>query len=209
VNVRGAPTGGPALSTFRGFTLVEIVIALAILSLVMLATTTGLRTLANTQVALERQTERIDEIRAVSSFIRETMESAILSISRSRLSLGGRQDEGSYFEITPDALAWKSTVLFGESFGGSYLVRIGKEDDNLVLRWHDATYRGIVPDWQQAGSRVMVEQLEEFRVSFRESFDGPWLDQPDRSSLPVLVRMQIRAAGRFWPELIFRVHRSR
>ena len=35
-----------------GFTLVEVVVALTILALIMLATVTGLRTLANTQGAV-------------------------------------------------------------------------------------------------------------------------------------------------------------
>ena len=58
----------------RGFTLVEVVVALTILSLIMLATVTGLRTLANTQGTLERVTARIDEVRTVSGFLRDLME---------------------------------------------------------------------------------------------------------------------------------------
>ena len=117
-------------------------IALAILSLVMLATTTGLRTLANTQVAIERQTERIDEVRAVSSFIRETMESAIGGGNQSRFSHGGMRSESAYLEISRNSLAWKSTVLFGESFGGTYLLRIAQEGSELVLRWQNPAVRG-------------------------------------------------------------------
>ena len=45
-----------------GFTLVEVVVALSILSLVMLTTITGLRTLANTQGALDRLTNRVDQV---------------------------------------------------------------------------------------------------------------------------------------------------
>ena len=59
-NVTGPPTH---TSRQRGFTLVEVMVALTILSLVMLATVTGLRTLANTQVAIERMTSRVDEVR--------------------------------------------------------------------------------------------------------------------------------------------------
>ena len=79
-----------------GFTLVEVVVALAILSLVMLATITGLRTLANTQVSLVRMTERVDGMRAVSSFLRDTLESAAVgSSSGGGLAMGGGAAAGN------------------------------------------------------------------------------------------------------------------
>ena len=120
-----------------GFTLVEVMVALTILSLIMLATLTGLRTLAGTQVALERKTERVDEIRTVSTFLRNTFESSILSAQGGRLTLGGPSAEKNFFELTGNSVAWKSIVLFGETFGGSYFVRVAKEDDELVMRWQE------------------------------------------------------------------------
>lgn len=199
----------PARLAREGFTLVEVVVALAIFSLVMLATVTGLRTLGATQAAIERQTGRVDEIRSVSSFIRETLESAILSSRRSRLSLGGRSQESSYFEMTRDSLAWKSTILFGEYYGGSYLVRVAREEGQLVLRWIDPVLAGVAPDWSKAMSRVLVKELDDFRISYRAEFGSPWTEEPDRNVIPRLVRLQIQAAGRHWPDLICRVHRTR
>ena len=116
-----------------GFTLVEVVVALSILALIMLATVTGLRTLARTQVALERVTERVDEVRTVSTFLRSTFESAILASQGGRLSLGGTRAGKNYFELTRDSVAWKSTVLFGESYGGSYLVRVARESWSTTI----------------------------------------------------------------------------
>ena len=110
--------------------------ALSILALIMLATVTGLRTLARTQVALERVTERVDEVRTVSTFLRSTFESAILASQGGRLSLGGTRAGKNYFELTRDSVAWKSTVLFGESYGGSYLVRVAREP--AVGSWYSA-----------------------------------------------------------------------
>ena len=192
-----------------GFTLVEVVVALAIFSLVMLATVTGLRTLASTQVAIERQTGRVDEIRSVSNFLRETLESAILSSKRSRLSLGGRGGDTAYFELTRDSIAWKSTILFGELYGGAYLVRVARENDQLVLRWADPVVSGGSPDWNKASSRILIEELDEFRIAYRPEFNSPWAEDPDRNVIPQLVRLQIQASGRYWPDLILKVHRTR
>jgi len=193
----------------QGFTLVEVMVALSILSLVLLATVTGLRTLANTQVAVERVTSRVDEVRTVSGFIRDTLESAILSPEKSRLSGGGVPGETTFFEVTRHSVAWKSNVLFGENFGGSYLVRVAKEGDQLVLRWQEPTARGLAGDWARADSRVLVKRLEEFDVAYKPDFFLPWSEDYARAPAPALVRMEIKSDGRYWPDLILRVHKSR
>lgn len=194
----------------RGFTLIEVVVALAILSLLMPATITGLRTLASTQITIERMTARVDEVRTVSSFLRDALESAVVSgRGGGRLSLGGGRRESTFFEMSPDSLAWKSTILFGEGYGGSHLLRVAREAGQLVLRWQEQPASGRAVDWDGAPSRVLAEKLDEFRVSYRRSFAAPWRNDWDRGGAPALVRLQVRAGGRYWPDLIFRVQGTR
>jgi general secretion pathway protein J len=189
-----------------GFSLVEVVVALSILSLVLLATITGLRTLANTQVTVERMTERIDEVRTVSSFLRDTMESAAVgSGGAGGLSLGGKSRESAFFELTPDALIWKSTILIGERFGGSYLLRLAREDDLLVLRWQEPGVSGRPGEWGEAQMRTLVDELQEFEISWRGDYRDDWQREWQSGDVAGWVRLQIRAAGRFWPELIMQV----
>ena len=190
-----------------GFTLVEVVVALAILSLVMLATITGLRTLAKTQVSLVRMTDRVDGMRAVSSFLRDTLESAAVgSSSGGGLALGGGSSrESAYFEMAADGLAWKSTIMIGEQFGGSYLLRVAREDDLLVLRWQQGDTSGQPEDWSLAQQRTLVEGLQEFEVSWREQGQGEWQSQWEKGDKVGWVRLQVRAANRYWPELIMQV----
>ena len=183
-----------------------VVVALSILSLVMLVTVTGLRTLANTQTALERMTDRIDEVRTVSAFVRDTMESAVVGGGPGELSLGGSGSEKKgYFALFPDALAWRSTILIGESFGGSYLLRVAMEDDLLVLRWQQADARGEPGDWAAADARTLVSDLEEFEVSWRDSYNGEWRQDWVPGDEALWVKLQIRASDRYWPELIMQV----
>lgn len=189
-----------------GFSLVEVVVALSILSLVLLATVTGLRTLANTQVSLERMTERVDEVRTVSSFLRDTIESAAIgSGGAGGLSLGATNRESAYFELTPDALVWKSTILIGESFGGSYLLRLAREDDLLVLRWQEPGVSGQPDDWREAQVRTLADELQEFEISWRKDYRDDWQRDWRRGDVAGWLRLQIRAAGRYWPELIMQV----
>jgi len=180
-------------------------VALTILSLVMLATVTGLRTLANTQVAIERMTSRVDEVRTVSSFLRDTLQSTVAGNDTGGLSLGGGGGGGStFFRAYPNAVELKSIVLFGEGYGGSYLIRVAQESDQLVLRWLEPGRHPRPEDWEGAPSRVLVADLDELKVAYSREFSGDWLEQWDREGMPELLRLQIKASGRYWPDLILR-----
>jgi general secretion pathway protein J len=96
-------------SASRGFTLIEVVVSLAILSLVLLGTVTGLRTLGNTHVSLERVTQRADEVRTVSAFLRDLMESAVVGSGSGGLTLGGGSSAASYFRSGKGFLDGKLT----------------------------------------------------------------------------------------------------
>lgn len=192
----------------RGFTLVEVLVALTVLSLILLVTVTALRTLGNSQTAIEGVTTRVDDVRTTSSFLRDLLESAVVGVDDG-LTTGGGTSDASYFRSEQDYLEFKSTILFGESYGGSYLVRVAKEGANLVLRWQEAPVEGMPQDWSDKPSRVMLGQVEEFRVFTRKEYAQPWLDNrsDDDFSMPAHVRLQLKAAGRYWPDLIMQLQR--
>lgn len=198
-----------AMQRGRGFTLVEVMVAISILSLVMLAVVTGLRTLGNTQVALERKTERVDEIRTVSGFLRDLMESAVVGEAPGGLTLGSGGRESTYFRLLEGGVEWKSTILFGEAYGGSHVVRLALEGEDLMLRWAEPTETGDAPNkWDDSPSRSLLNGAEEFSVTFRPEFKDDWVDRWDKENVaPALVRVEIKSAGRYWPPLILQVQR--
>jgi general secretion pathway protein J len=191
----------------RGFTLVEVVVALSILSLIMLAVISALRTFGNTQASLERLTDRVDQMRTVSGFLRDTLQSAVVGTRASSLSFGGIPPESSYFNGDSSSLEWKAPILFGEGYGGTFLVRIGREQDRLVLRWQELTRDDEDIEWDDTPSRDLLQGVEEFSVSYRAEFGQPWQKQWHEQNSPALVRMGIKAAGRYWPDLILQVQR--
>lgn len=190
----------------RGFTLVEVMVALTILSLILLATVSGLRTLANTQRSLETVTARADEIRSVSSVLRDLFESSVLGSSVGGLTLGGGEAEATYFHISEQAIEWKASVQFGERYGGTHILRVAAEEQQLVLRWKPpAVQPGRRMDWADSPSRVLVEQLEEFSLSSRADYRQDWQPQWRGEDAPAVVRLRIKAAGRYWPDLVMQV----
>lgn len=189
-----------------GFTLLEVVIALSILSLIMLATLTGFRTLANTQVSLEGVTQRVDEVRAVSSFLRESIGSAAVDTSDlGGLSLGGSGGGEAYFALDEDGMVWRSTLVIGERFGGSYFLRLAREDDLLVLRWQEPGRSGLPDDWNQTPMRALTDRVQVFDIFWREDYQDPWKREWDPGDKATWVKIDLKTRNRFWPELIVRV----
>jgi len=192
-----------------GFTLVEVVVSLTILSLVLLATVTALRTFGNTQGSLDKMTSRIDGMRSVSSFLRDALESTVVgSGSAGGLGFGGGDDrELAYFQGDDHEFQWKASMLFGESYGGTFLMRVVREKDSLVLQWQKPPVPIDSATWEDKLSRVLVGRLQDFEVSYLHESDRAWVKRWDNDGSPESVRLNIKSADRYWPELIMTVQR--
>ncbi len=190
-----------------GFTLIEVVISLAILSLIMVATISALRTFGQTRFTLATMTNRVDEVRSVSSFLRDTFESTVIGRASTGLSLGGSSSEGSCFSGSTGAMSWKAFVQFGEGWGGALLLRVEQDEQALKLRWQEIPGVTKNVDWSDTPERVLIDEIQELNISYRAGFNTDWQSEWFGDELPALVRMTIKARGRFWPELILKVQR--
>ncbi len=193
----------------RGFTLVEVIVSLGVLSLILLATVSALRTFANTQVSLDKVIDRVDEVRTVSSFLRDMLGGAVTGESQSGgLSLGGGSSELAYFEGDSKSLAWKAPALFGEAYGGTLLMRLIKDGRQLKLYWQEPPQGDARIVWSNKNSRVLLSAVETFEVEFKPEHNLEWQrGEWDAPGAPALVRLTIKADGRYWPDLILAVQR--
>ena len=79
------PLFGRKASLSGGFTLVEMLVALTLMSLVMLGMASAIRTMAQTEERIDVRVDRADEMRVASGFIRSVL--GRLSTRRSIRSL--------------------------------------------------------------------------------------------------------------------------
>ena len=201
------------MSKSAGFTLVEVIVALGIFSLIMLATVSGYRTLGNTASTITRMTDRTDELRSVSAFLRDALENSVVGAAsggNSEMTFGGSSiDQGpvSYFKVTNGGLEWRAKILFGEAYGGSYFLRLAKLDEELVLQWQDP--RGSIEpgSWQGATQRKILDDLQSFEVWTRMDAQSKWTRGDVDRDTPSHVKVVIKANDRYWPELIMVVQR--
>jgi general secretion pathway protein J len=197
----------------RGFTLVEVMIALVIFSMIMVATISALRAFGNTRLTVERLTGRVDEIRLLSGFLRQTM-GAAMPVARYGRPVGlGDAGAGSgvYFSGRPDEMVWVAPIAAGAGLGGVYILRLSLDQGQLVLRWHPYDPDASAVDWGTVERRVLLENVEDLQFGYRasraSSLDGAaWQDQwVSPLGNPAVVRLSLKAGGRYWPELVVRL----
>ena len=195
----------------RGFTLMEVMIALTLLSMMMIAIVSSLRTFANTRTTLERMTGRVDEIRMVSAFLRRSLAAAVPITGSSGGvptfdSIDNRGNQETYISGTSSKLTWVAPVAAGAGLGGVYVMNLSWQEDALALRWKPYQKNVTALAWEGTKAHILVENVQEFAVAYRSEFGGEWIsDWPASDASPVSVRMSIKAGGKYWPELVMRL----
>ena len=196
------------MSRSRGFTLLEVMVALTLLSMIMVATITALRTLGNTKTSVTKVTDRVDEIRVLSEFLRNTIGAAlpVVRVGSSTEAFLDGSAYGTYFAGDITQLMWVSPLIAGADMGGAFLMQLALVEDRLELKWHPYERDVLAVNWNELEPRVLLQSVDEFQVSYLAAYGGDWLDLwPGAQSNPVAVRISIRAGEKYWPELVIRL----
>jgi len=198
-----------------GFTLVEVLVALAVLSLLLVALYAGLRGAARSWERAEAQAARSEALRVTEAFLRRYLERALPLL---------RRREGRWqvlFEGEPDGLRFATVMPAHLGGGGIYEVSLTVEDgeEGPAL---ELARRLLHPDLDEldveelprglADRSVLVEGVEALELAYlgaeRPGMSPRWSERwtaPRR--LPDLVRVRlVRAGGEPWPEILIRPH---
>jgi general secretion pathway protein J len=202
-----AKTGG-AKNGAAGFTLVEMLVTLALMGLVALVAFGGLRFGVRAWETGSSRAAEADEIEAVQFFLRRQISRMILPEGRQGGASGavmlGAPREIRFLSILPPEL--------GVGGIGHFRLYLEPEADNgrLALDW--ALYRPdglVVPSDAAERSRALLSGVRDIRIGYygavRDGEEPSWRDawpSPDR--LPSLITLELAFAGsdrRMWPAL--------
>lgn len=178
----------------RGFTLVEMLVALTLLALVAAMLLGSLRFGARSWDGAATRTEERDETEAAQSLLRTLLsEASTPGGGAAPLALAG--DARSLTFVAP----WAR----GPGGGGLHRFALRLEGDALVFAW--ASERGASP----VGERTLLDGVSAVRIAYfgppAEAAPPLWLDRwEDRGRPPRLVRIEVAFAdaSRPWPPLV-------
>ena len=188
---------------FAGFTLVELLIAIALFGLILTGLYSGLRMATRASDAGEAHATDSDELRAVMGFLRFELGQVY------PLVFSDEDDQQVIFEGEPDRLMFVARLPQHRGVEGAYLISLVADQDRLVLRYRltkpDRAY--LFESGDTGKEVVLVPGVENVGFSYygkrgrSARFYSRW-DDPER--LPKLLRMRIRPKGRgvHWPDLI-------
>lgn len=180
----------------NGFTLVEVIVALTVLSLILLATLSAVHSLGGSQSRLNNTINRLEEMRVVSQFLRSSL--------RQSMPVNPAGTHMVYFYGGTDELRWAAPLQGVDGVAGLQYMRL--YNDNGVLKIQFIPYHPAIsdPDWAEVNAYPLLDTVDEFRITYRSDSDESWLDAWGQkfTGLPQALSIRVQSRQRYWPDLI-------
>lgn len=185
----------------RGFTLIEIILAMILVGLIMGIAVGGIRMGRKAAESGERRIEAINSMRVTQEFVRRQLSRAL------PLAFAVDRTEGKnlVFEADDASIEFVAPMPGYLSSGGPYIQRL--EIERGELRFY---HRMLLAEEQEEGEPVvLLDRIRRGQFSFRGINDegklGDWEDEwEDASRTPMMVRLELefeRNSGLTWPVL--------
>ena len=201
----------------RGFTLVEVLIALVLLSLLMLVLTSALRAMGQVEERVEQRIEAADDYRATMQLLGDVL--GRVSARRFTLQRAGGPGQAPFFEAAPDTLAWVGVMPARFGVGGRHYLRLAVEQGRLVLRYAPWTGAPTFDAWNQAPAQVLAAPVQALSLRYQDPATGQWspvwpppgvaFTALPPTLLPGAVAVQVEGPEPAWPPLVIAVAATR
>jgi len=193
----------------RGFTLVEMLVVMALLSLIALGMGAALRTTAQTGERVDRRLLEADELRVSASFLRAVVGRVYPFRLNTPTAVGVLP---YFFEGRSDTLTWVGVMPARHGAGGRYFFRLSLGESEgktgLVLQFLPWESSMVQPDWARAETRVLVRHAIGLRILYASTV----VDQPQWSAIwesadtfPDRVMISLQTTSGNLPDLVIPV----
>lgn len=198
----------------RGFTLVEVLVAVTLLAILMATALAGIRVVTRSISAGTRAVDRTNKVRVAQEFLRhELMQTLVAPYDQDRTS-----GQVKVFTGERDRLTFVSPMPGYLGHGGPYVqqIQIARGDRSLRLEFRHALLNG----YRKEGAKrvedgdpvVLVEGIRRAEFSYLGMDEtgkvGDWQDTWDRNAAqtpPMLVRLKLEfepGENQVWPDLV-------
>ncbi len=202
----GAPGRRRSPRGVRGMTLIEVVVAMAVLSLIVLVLGASLRGMAQSARRIDERVDVVDEMRVAVAFLREVF-------ARLPETPGAKPTPAPRFAATASEVSWVAVMPARFGAAGRHHFRLAVEPvpdgtPALVLRYTPWRSDIAAPDWTQADARVLARRVERLALRFggtgmQSAWQPAWA-QGERP--PARLRIDLATAAMAWPPLVVPVH---
>ena len=190
----------------RGFTLVEVLVAITLMALVMVALGAALRGMVQTDNRVSDRLMRVDDFRTGTGFLK-TIAGRVWA--QRAMAVQGQGQTTFFFQGAPAVMTWVGVMPPRYGAGGRYFFRLAAEPSDgrsaLVIRfipWSDVP--GF-PDWSKADARVLAADLTDFSIAYEDDQTEPrqwgpaW---PFVDRLPGRINIRVTTPLSSWPDLV-------
>jgi len=205
-----------------GFTLIEVLISLSLLSLLMLVLTGAIGSMGQTEDRVEARVQAADDYRAAVNFLHDVL--GRVSARRFRSLNADGPPDAPFFEAKSNSLAWIGIMPARYGAGGRHYMRLAVEPGaggtgQLVLRFAPWNGAPTFANWGQAQAQVLAAPVSALSLRYKEPSSGQWaevwpppgmaLNELPPSLLPAAVELQIGGPAPAWPPLVVAVAATR
>ncbi|OYD50301.1 prepilin-type N-terminal cleavage/methylation domain-containing protein [Acidovorax kalamii] len=199
--------GARTLRLMAGFTLLELLVVMSLMSLLILAMASALQTTSQTSERVDLALTRSDDLRIVSGFLQSTV--GRISMQRR----GYPYKEGAsqfFFEGQESQLTWLGVMPAGYAASGRSLMRLRQEvteqgSPALMLQYLPFKGASVEPDWSQAVSHVLLSGVTRLQILYQDARPEPPVWSPVwmlADQVPQRVRIVLQTERGPLPDLV-------
>jgi len=196
--------------TSRGFTLLELLIALAVTAAVVALMFAGVGVIGRSTERSQRVIERSERMMVVSQWLGRKFDT---------LRLLSRRNENTFvnfFSGNAAGVIWVAPLPERGDAGGLYVFRTNPfrhQDGRVDLSIEAVPYDGALMalDWSRALRETLLADVRTLQWHYQDGQTGEWTQQWDsaKAQYPARIRVEIADAQGDWPALVFPLVRAR
>lgn len=188
----------------HGFTLLEVMLAMSLLSVMVVLLFASLRIAAESWDAGENKIAQVNEKAVVYHFFKRHLLTALplwdeFSSDERRFSFIGERDRLQFVSVFPASAGRKGLHIFE--------VGPDKREQGVITVKLTPFYPTAENEEWEAEEVVLLEHVDDFEITYfgQDPDEGGWMDVwQDKEVLPQLIKIKISLEDEsYWPEMIF------